>query len=147
MQLTCLCLVVAAVSIVLSKTGIFKPEIEIKDGQAPLALPDFIEESGILYPIIENVTLAAGETKSEIILHNHDGNTCNLTFELILTDTGETLYLSEPVPPSGYIREQKLTRGLPEGNYEAEIIIRAYDPEDQTELRTKTVPIELDVQP
>ena len=137
------CVVAATLVIVISQTGLLKPEIEIEDGQAPLALPDFVEDSGILYPIIGNLTLTADETEAEILLQNPEGNTCNLTFEIILTDTGETLYLSESIAPSESLKEQKLTKRLPEGIYKAELIIRAYDPTNQTELGTRTAPIDL----
>ena len=144
--LTGVCLAAAAtLFIVMSQKGLLTPEIEIKDGQAPLALPDFVEDSGILYPVIRDVRLTADDTMASIILRNPEGNTCYLTFEIILAETGESLYLSELVAPSAYIEEQKLARGFTEGRYEAELVIRVYDPLSYTEQRIKTVPFELDV--
>ena len=147
MLLTGAFLIAAAAAIAISQSSLLRPETEIMDGRAPLALPEFVEESGILYPIVGNAVLAAGEAAAEIPLRNPGGNTCLLTFEIALTETGESLYQSEFVAPSEYIEEEKLARGLAEGRYEAELIIRVYDPETKAELGTKTMPLELVVLP
>ena len=143
MLLIVVCAVAATLIVVMSQTNLFTPETEIKDGLAPLALPDFVEDSGILFPFIESATIIAGEKAVAIPLYNPESNNCFLTFEIILADTGESLYMSGLVAPSERIEGQELARGLPEGRYKANLVIRAYDLGNYEEIWAKTGPIEL----
>ena len=143
MILTGVFVLAAALVLVMSQTGLLTPEIKIKDGQAPLAFPDFVEDSGILYPIMGNNAIIVGETWAGMLFRNPEGNDCYLTFEIILEETGESLYLSESIAPSAYIEEQRLARALPEGRYAAGLTIRAFDPVNKTEIGSKTEPFEL----
>ena len=56
-------------------------------------------------------------------LLNPEGNPCYFTFELVLKDSGETLYKSKMVPPGKAITKITLSRALPAGEYNATIKI------------------------
>ncbi len=65
-----------------------------------------------------------GSSETDIILHNPEDDTKALIFEIILKDSGESIYSSGPVEAGGYINYPKLTKRPEKGRYRAEIIAR-----------------------
>ena len=113
--------------------------LSLEDGQIPLAaflLPDgnaepYTEtdaETSLLIriPASGDVAVRADAPEAEMTLHNPADNPCYLSFEIILEDTGESLYASALVAPSLCIRSITWTRTLAKGAYGAVLVIRAY---------------------
>ena len=113
--------------------------IILEDGQIPLGLALFpdghampydgaVAENNLKFIMpARNVTVSAGFYEAEIRLINPGENTCWLTFEIILQETGETVYMSGMVGPSMCIEEIELTKCLERGEHRAALIIRAYE--------------------
>ena len=118
---------------------------EITDAQVPLAMPD-INDASVTYPSIETVTIRYGEATADMPFTNPATNACYLTFEIILTDTGERLCISEMVAPSGNAGEQTLLIELAEGTYNAEIIMKAYEINSYAELEMTSLSFEIIVE-
>jgi len=77
----------------------------------------------IKIPGYPEIPLAAGQKNISVALLNPDGNPCYFKFEIVLEDTGETLYTSDWVPPGQAVTKQTLSRGLTAGSYKADIRI------------------------
>jgi hypothetical protein len=58
-----------------------------------------------------------------VALLNPEGNPCYFTFEIVLKDTGESIYKSKLVPPGKAITKINMSRALSEGEYGATIKI------------------------
>ena len=56
-------------------------------------------------------------------LFNTEGNPCYFTFEIVLSDTGETIYKSDMVEPGKAITNVKLQHPLAAGEHNAVIKI------------------------
>lgn len=78
---------------------------------------------GIAIPGYPSISLPAGTKEVQVTLLNPEGNPCYFTFELVLKETGESLYQSKLVPPGKAVTELTLLRGLAAGEYEAIIKI------------------------
>lgn len=61
---------------------------------------------------------------------NPEGNPCYFTFEIVLTETAETIYTSKMVEPGKAITEVELTRALEPGEYLAVLKITTASLED-----------------
>jgi hypothetical protein len=72
-------------------------------------------------------------------LMNPEGNPCYFKFEIVLKDTGETIYESQYVPPGKTISDVTLTRPLSEGEYNATIKISTVALDQQTPLNGANV--------
>ena len=89
-------------------------------------LPDKTDDApaaGIKIPGYPSITLPANQETVNVALLNPEGNPCYFTFELVLKDTGETLYQSKLVPPGQAITEITMSKALPAGEYKATIKI------------------------
>ena len=78
---------------------------------------------GIRIPGYPEIEIPAGETKVSADFINPEGNPCYFKFELVLEESGETLYESGLVPPGKSIHEITLSRPLEKGDYPAVIKI------------------------
>ena len=78
---------------------------------------------GIKIPGYPSITLPKNKEKVNVALVNPEGNSCYFTFELVLKDTGESLYKSKLVPPGKAITEITMSRALDAGEYDAVIKI------------------------
>ena len=143
-----ICVCVVTVSIILityQQSERDKGTISIDETDMPLAYPQIFNPNGTqndtdlipVFPRIVSVTISANMTDIELYLLNPEENACLLTFEIILSDTGETLCQTGFVEPSKYAGAQSLLRGLPKGEYDAAIIMRAYSPDSNAELGTE----------
>lgn len=79
------------------------------------------QSTGIKIPGYPSITIAANTTDVTMALLNPEGNPCYFTFEIVLDDTGETIYKSKMVPPGQSISNVTLTKSLSVGEYKATI--------------------------
>lgn len=98
-----------------------------------------ISAAGIQIPGYASITIPAETTQVEMALLNPERNPCYFTFEIVLDDTGETIYTSNMVEPSKYIKHVTLAEALQAGEYGATIKIRTYSLDDLTELNGANV--------
>ena len=78
---------------------------------------------GIRIPGYPSITVPADTTDIEMNLENPAGNPCYFTFEIVLSDTGETIYKSDMVEPGKAITNVKLQHPLATGEHNAVIKI------------------------
>ena len=78
---------------------------------------------GIKIPGYPSITLPKEKATVNVALLNPEGNPCYFTFEIVLKDTGESLYKSKLVPPGKAITEITMSRALSAGEYNATIKI------------------------
>ena len=81
-------------------------------------LPDKTEDApavGIKIPGYPSITLPKDQKTVNVALLNPEGNPCYFTFEIVLKDTGESLYKSKLVPPGKAITEITMSRALSAG--------------------------------
>ena len=89
-------------------------------------LPDKTDDApaaGIKIPGYPSITLPKDQKTVNVALVNPNGNPCYFTFEIVLKDTGESLYKSKLVPPGKAITEITMSEALPAGEYDATIKI------------------------
>ena len=89
-------------------------------------LPDKTDDApaaGIKIPGYPSITLPADQETVTMALLNPEGNPCYFTFEIVLKDTGESIYKSKLVPPGKAITEITMSKALPAGEYDATIKI------------------------
>jgi len=111
-------------------------------------LPDKTPEPpavGIKIPGYPSITLPANQQTVNMALLNPEGNPCYFTFELVLKDSGESLYQSKMVPPGQAITEITLARALPAGEYNATIKITTTSLEDGSAMNGANVETVLNV--
>ena len=94
---------------------------------------------GIRIPGYPSITIPADSTDIEMNLENPAGNPCYFTFELVLKDTGETLYTSKMVEPGKAITNVTLSHGLEAGEYPAVIKISTASLEDGSAMNGANV--------
>ena len=89
-------------------------------------LPDNTDDApaeGLKLPGYPSITLPKDQKTVNVALLNPEGNPCYFTFEIVLKDTGESLYKSKLVPPGKAITEITMARALSAGEYDATIKI------------------------
>ena len=89
-------------------------------------LPDKTEDKpavGIKIPGYPSITLPKNQKTVNVALLNPEGNPCYFTFEIVLKETGESLYKSKLVPPGKAITAITMSRALSAGEYNATIKI------------------------
>lgn len=97
------------------------------------------EAVGIKIPGYPSITLPANQKDVTVAFLNPEGNPCYFTFELVLKDTGETLYKSKLVPPGQAITSIILSRALDVGEYDATIKISTTSLADQSPMNGANV--------
>lgn len=80
-----------------------------------------------------------------IRLINPEGNPCYFVFEMILTETNETIYSSKMIPPGSQLTSIDLNRSLPSGTYPAKVIVHTYEPETGTPMNTGEIVFTINV--
>ena len=109
------------------------------DGQK---LPDKTDDApaaGIKIPGYPSITLPKDQKTVNVALLNPEGNPCYFTFEIVLKDTGESLYKSKLVPPGKAITEITMSRALSAGEYNATIKITTTSLEDGSAMNGANV--------
>ena len=81
------------------------------------------EQVGIKIPGYPSITLPANQKNVTMALLNPEGNPCYFKFEIVLKDTGETIFESKLVPPGQALTDITLSRALEAGEYNAVIKI------------------------
>ena len=100
-----------------------------------------MEQTGAIYTIpgYDSVWAAAGGNSLDMVLYNPEGNAYLFSFEIILEDTGETIYESGLVEPGFGIGSPALENALRPGEYSASLIIGAYGPENHFRFGTSSL--------
>ena len=88
--------------------------------------PARVKRQGWLIPDYDEAVVTVNQSAINMPLFNPDGNPCCLTFEFILTDTGESLYASGLVWPGTYIDGFEISGPLGKGEHSATLIIKVY---------------------
>ena len=105
-------------------------------------LPDKTDDApaaGIKIPGYPSITLPKDQKTVNVALLNPEGNPCYFTFEIVLKDTGESLYKSKLVPPGKAITEITMSKALSVGQYEATIKITTTSLEDGSTMNGANV--------
>ena len=105
-------------------------------------LPDKTDDApavGIKIPGYPSITLPKGQKTVNVALLNPEGNPCYFTFEIVLKETGESLYKSKLVPPGKAITEITMSRALSAGEYNATIKITTTSLEDGSAMNGANV--------
>ena len=105
-------------------------------------LPDKTDDApaaGIKIPGYPSITLPKDQKTVNVALLNPEGNPCYFTFEIVLKDTGESLYKSKLVPPGKAITEITMSKALPAGEYDATIKITTTSLEDGSAMNGANV--------
>lgn len=97
------------------------------------------EAVGIKIPGYPSITIQKDVTDVKMALLNPEGNPCYFKFEIVLKDTGETIYESKYVPPGQSITDVTLNRALSEGEYDATIKITTIALDQETPLNGANV--------
>ena len=106
------------------------------------ALPDKTDDApaeGIKIPGYPSITLPKDQKTVNVAFLNPEGNPCYFTFELVLKDTGESLYKSKLVPPGQAITEITMSKALSAGEYDATIKITTTSLEDGSAMNGANV--------
>lgn len=116
--------------------------------------PDTVVESdsgtekpeGIRIPGYPRITIQADTKDVTMNLINPEGNPCYFTFEIVLTEENETIYVSEIVEPGKSITDVTLSHALEKGEYPAVIKITTTSLEDGLAMNGANVETVLVVQ-
>ena len=136
----CTCVATAALAYIVIPS--IQPATLINDEMTPLAaIPANVGGNApcLLLPGYSKIEIPSGVASVSMILPNPETNLYYLTYEIVLLGTGESLYASDPIPPSAQIEWIEMSRALAEGEYKSGLIIRAYEPHDLTEISCATV--------
>lgn len=101
----------------------FTPNIDSDAGEIGTVSNYSGGQQGIRIPGYPSITVDAGKENVTMNLFNPDGNPCYFTFEIVLSDTGETIYKSDMVEPGKAITNVKLQHALSAGEHNAVIKI------------------------
>lgn len=115
----------------------FQPDLDPNAGVASSQEEE--KPEGIRIPGYPTITIAAEETEVIMNLMNPEGNPCYFTFELVLTEAGETVYTSKMVEPGKAITNVTLSRPLEKGEYPAVIKITTASLEDGSQMNGANV--------
>ena len=107
------------------------------DGSIPIEAPG--KADSIKIPGYPSITIAANTPNVKMALLNPEGNPCYFKFEIVLKDTGETIYESQYVPPGKTITDVTLTHGLSAGEHPATIKITTVALDQKTPLNGANV--------
>ena len=94
---------------------------------------------GIKIPGYPSITIAKDTTDVTMALMNPEGNPCYFKFELVLKDSGETIFESKYVKPGDCIYDVHLNKPLAEGEYPATIKISTISLDGETPLNGANV--------
>ncbi len=94
---------------------------------------------GIKIPGYPSITIAKDTEDVTMALMNPEGNPCYFKFELVLKDTGETIFESKYVQPGDCIYDVHLNKSLAAGEYPAIIKISTIALDGETPLNGANV--------
>ena len=113
----------------------FDPNAQVYSGEDPENIGG--AETGVAIPGYGELSISANTQNIDLIFLNPSSNgesekTYYLTFELILKDTGESLWKSGKVRPGYSVNQEVLKRALPAGTYDVIIKTQPYTAEGAT---------------
>lgn len=94
---------------------------------------------GIKIPGYPTITIAKDTEDVQMALMNPEGNPCYFKFEIVLKDSGETIFESKYVKPGDCIYDVHLNKPLAEGEYPATIRISTISLDGETPLNGANV--------
>ena len=94
---------------------------------------------GIKIPGYPSITIAKDTEDVEMALMNPEGNPCYFKFELVLKDSGETIFESKYVKPGDCIYDVHLNKPLAAGEYPTTIKITTIALDGETPLNGANV--------
>lgn len=113
--------------------------------QADVELPENMDKTKIAIPGYGDIQMNAGEDKAYIALWNPDDNPCYFKFEIVLSESEESIYKSGLIPPGNAVTTVKFNREFEKGVHPITIRIQTFDLEDYTkglnggEVKTRLV--------
>ena len=117
----------------------FTPSIDSNAGDIGSGGNVSDNKQSIRIPGYPSITIAADKEEVTMNLMNPEGNPCYFTFEIVLGDTGESLYKSDMVEPGKAITNVKLNHSLAAGEYRAVIKISTASLTDGTAMNGANV--------
>ena len=97
------------------------------------------EQSGIKIPGYPSITIAKDKQDVQMALMNPEGNPCYFKFEIVLKDSGKTIFESKYVKPGDCIYDVHLNKPLAAGEYPATIKISTISLDSETPLNGANV--------
>ena len=105
-----------------------------------MSIPYEIERKYLIkMPVFPLPVETAATDIEQAYLVNPEGNPCYFTFEIVLKETGESLYQSKLVPPGQAITEITMSKALSAGEYQATIKITTTSLEDGSAMNGANV--------
>ncbi len=100
----------------------------------------------VAVPGVGYLNATAGETLVPVNFFNPEGNPCYFRYEIVLADTGETLWKSDDLlTPGMKISQIELAKPLDAGNYAAVLKVIPLSLDQQQELNSSEIGFELRV--
>lgn len=129
-----LLLLLSLLALLLVIGGIFwlmgngKPNIDPNAGayESTVSRPVDMDQSKILIPGYRDWNMKEGTDEVYIALYNPKDNPCYFQFNVILDETGETLFKTGLVPPGNAVTTVKLPRNFKEGIYPITLKIKTF---------------------
>ena len=84
-----------------------------------------VEEGMFNISINTQISFPNGTAEGQAYIDNISANHYNMTVQIVLDDTGETVYQSGGIRPGQYIENITLSKALPKGSYKATAIFRS----------------------
>ena len=97
------------------------------------------QQTGIKIPGYPSITIAKDKQDVTMALMNPEGNPCYFKFEIVLKDSGETIFESKYVKPGDCIYDVHLNKPLGSGEYPATIKISTIALDQETPLNGANV--------
>jgi hypothetical protein len=97
------------------------------------------EQTGIKIPGYPSITIAKDKQDVQMALMNPEGNPCYFKFEIVLKDSGKTIFESKYVKPGDCIYDVHLNKPLAAGEYPATIKISTISLDSETPLNGANV--------
>lgn len=117
----------------------FTPSLDANAGDSNSDKATTGSQQSIRIPGYPSITIAAGKEDVTMNLMNPEGNPCYFTFEIVLSDTGESIYKSAMVEPGKTISNVKLNHSLSADEYKATIKISTSSLTDGTAMNGANV--------
>lgn len=95
-------------------------------------LQGLLDDSKIAFSVNTSPLFETGEGEGSLMLENPEYNAKLLVAEVVLNDSGESVYTSGALRPGSYIENVSLKRDLPQGVYDATVYFSAYRLEDES---------------
>lgn len=126
----------ASVALMLTYPRIGNPggTITIDSPSVPLAsIPSFQQEytgreigahPRFYIPVYEAILIEAGDTEVRMVIPNMGHSQDEITFSIVLAETKEVLFVSDPIEPGTYVENVHINRALEKGRHEATLLIQ-----------------------